>query len=590
MKFLARPDQWEPSHTILSKYLVTRLYQLVDIYEVISYRYPITNGIILLEELYDTATACLKRPKTKDRLESLLKECLDPNIQTSIINDPVIEKYFRNIKIDLQPWLKKDLKDLDETVIKILQSISLTYIATLNKKYAEFIFLELKAIDLSSNHVDTESKKIDRLLKTLVAFALHSGHSIIHLKISFKGLINDSPDRLVEQLSKIFSFAQNREYQFSITNDHLGSDLKKQLGVKSDQASESYNFSASGKDAYSAFRNKVTTALRKLGVKNSRNINNDEIWENVSFLNESTRQQKPLIFRDDSDPIIPLGRINTLEQSLEKYKKLQDFEDEILGKIEESLYLYHLALSVPTIENSYILLWTSLESLMGLRTNEGDIKNIKKNVSSTLALGAIGRRVNATIQRMKNTSNANGWPKIYSPSDDNSADEFQAIGLCHWISWITDQNIKNSPEDPYHDMQSEPLLCKQYCDINEKWKKLNDLHRDITISKQNLEYQLDRLYQTRNRIVHSGRFGRSGNYLWIHLEWYVAKLLAVSILILDDLSFDLDLEANPRDIVFGCLRGQYESSKDYLERHKDKIINFDNILSSGITRFPVLCF
>jgi hypothetical protein len=90
--------------------------------------------------------------------------------------------------------------------------------------------------------------------------------------------------------------------------------------------------------------------------------------------------------------------------------------------------------------------------------------------------------------------------------------------------------------------------------------------------------------------VHSGRFGRSGNYLWIHLEWYVAKLLAVSILILDDLSFDLDLDANPRDIVFGCLRGQYESSKDYLERHKDKIINFDNILSSGITRFPVLCF
>jgi hypothetical protein len=452
--------------------------------------------------------------------------------------------------------------------------------------------LELKAIDLSSNHVDTESKKIDRLLKTLVAFALHSGHSIIHLKISFKGLINDSPDRLVEQLSKIFSFAQNREYQFSITNDHLGSDLKKQLGVKSDQASESYNFSASGKDAYSAFRNKVTTALRKLGVKNSRNINNDEIWENVSFLNESTRQQKPLIFRDDSDPIIPLGRINTLEQSLEKYKKLQDFEDETLGKIEESLYLYHLALSVPTIENSYILLWTSLESLMGLRTKEkeADIFTIKENVSSTLALGAIGRRVNATIQRMKTTANANSWPKKYTPRDDKSAIEFEAIGLCHWISWITDQNIANSPDDPYKDMESEPLLCKQYLDINQNWKKLNDLHSVITLSHKNLDYQLDRLYQTRNRIVHSGRFGRSGNYLWIHLEWYVAKLLAVSILILDNLSFDLDLEANPRDIVFGCLRGQYKSSIDYLERHKDKIINFDDLLSSGITRFPVLCF
>jgi hypothetical protein len=590
MKFLARPDEWEPSHTILSKYLVTRLFQLVDITEVISYRYPITNGIILLEELYDTATACLKRPKTKDRLKSLLEECLDANIQTSIINDPVIEKYFRTIKNALQPWLKKDL---DETGIKFLQSISLTYIATLNKKYAEFIFVELKAIDLSSNHFDTEAKKIDRLLKTLVAFALHSEHSIIHLKISFIGLIKDSRDRLVDQLYKIFSFAQNREYQFSITNNHLGSDLKKQLGVKSARASGTYNFSASGKDAHSAFRNKVTTALRKLGVKNSsiNNINNDEIWKNVICLNESTKKHKKLSFIDDRDPITPLARINTLEKSLEKYnQKLQDIKDEVLEKIEESLYLYHLALSVPVIENSYILLWTSLESLMGLRTNEADILTIKKNVSSTLALGAIGRRVNATIQRMNNTSNANGWKKIYSPSDDKSANEFDATGLCHWISWITDQNIENSPDYPYNDMKSEPLLCKQYLDINKNWKILNDLHSVITLSQQNLDYQLDRLYQTRNRIVHSGRFGRSGNYLWIHLEWYVAKLLAVSILILDNLSFDLELDANPRDIVFGCLRGQYQSSMDYLERHKDKIINFDDLLSSGITRFPVLCF
>jgi len=127
MKFLARPDEWEPSHTILSQYLVTRLYQLVDIYEVISYRYPITNGIILLEELYDTATACLKRPKTKDRLKSLLKESLDDNIQTSIIKDPVVEKYFRNIKNELDPLSNKDL---DENDIKKLQLTSLTYIAT----------------------------------------------------------------------------------------------------------------------------------------------------------------------------------------------------------------------------------------------------------------------------------------------------------------------------------------------------------------------------------------------------------------------------------------------------------------------------
>ncbi|MBD1881257.1 hypothetical protein [Coleofasciculus sp. FACHB-T130] len=590
MQFLAKPNEWDKSHTCLSKYLVTRLYQLVDIYEVISYRYPITNGIILLEELYDTATACLKRPKTKDRLKSLLEECLDTNIQTSIINDPVLEKYFKNIKNDFQPFLNKDL---DETDIKKLQSISLTYIATINNKYVELIFLQLKAIDLYSNKFDTQSQKIDSILKILVAFALHSEHSLIHLKISFKGLINDSPDTLVEQLSKIFSFAQDRNYEYYIKmSDALNVELKAQLDANYDNTRAAYIFKASGKDAFSAYRNKVTTAFRKLYVKNA-DINlkdNAVIWENVTFFNENTNQESQLNFIDDRDPIIPLARINTLEESLKKYKKLQDFEDEVLGKVEESLYLYHLALSVPTIENSYVLLWTALESLMGLRTNEADILTIKKNVSSTLALGAVGRRVNATIQRIRTTSNAIKWTKIYSPQNNSKANEFDPIGLCDWICWIIDRSKKNTSEDPYHDMQSEPLLCKQYRDINEKWEKLEDLHKLITLSKRNLDYQLDRLYQTRNRIVHSGRFGRSGNYLWIHLEWYVAKLLAVSILILDNISFNFELDANPRDIVFGCLRGQYQSSINYLERHKNKIINPDDVLASGITRFPVLCF
>ncbi|AFZ58629.1 hypothetical protein H6G54_20150 [Anabaena cylindrica FACHB-243] len=139
-------------------------------------------------------------------------------------------------------------------------------------------------------------------------------------------------------------------------------------------------------------------------------------------------------------------------------------------------------------------------------------------------------------------------------------------------------------------MKNEPLLCKQYRDINEKWKNLKDLHDVIVKAKKNTNYQLDSLYQTRNRIVHSGRFGRTGIYLWIHLEWYVAKLLASSILIMDGLRNNLSIDGNPRDIVFGCLRGQYESSIDYLLRHQDKIIDFEHILASGITRFPYICF
>jgi len=602
VKFLAEPHNWHESHTDLSKYLVTRLFQLVDVYEVISYRYPITNAMILLEELYETATSCLERPKTKDRLESLLNECIDKDIQTSIVDDLLIENYFRQFKKDFQ-----DLKGIDlakETNVKKIQIKSLIALSTLQEKYIVLLCSELKKIDFRCGKFNKESHKIDKLSRVLVSQALHSGHSIAHLKISFKGLIEDHIDCLIDKLFKIFSFDNERQYKCFIGFESFDLDKKLQQQLKANPQTEDgskfkpsvstclngYIFQASGKDSFSALRNTVTTAFRQLSIKfpdiDSTILN--EVWNNSYSFNEGTQKYSKLNLTQDGDPIIPLARVNTLKESLEPYKKLESFDEKILERFEDSLYLYHLALGVPTIENSYILLWTALESLMGLRTNEADIITIKKNVTSTLALGAVGRRVNATVQRIRNTAKANSWRKAYHPKNDSKAKENDRIGLCHWIEWIADQDIKDTDNYPYEDMKSEPLLCKQYCTINEAWVNLQQLHDIIIKSQKNLDYQLDRLYQTRNRIVHSGRFGRTGMYLWIHLEWYVAKLLAVAILITDNLPNQLDAE--PRDIVFGCLRGQYESSINYLDRHKDKKIEFDYILESGITRFPVLCF
>ena len=194
----------------------------------------------------------------------------------------------------------------------------------------------------------------------------------------------------------------------------------------------------------------------------------------------------------------------------------------------------------------------------------------------------------ATVGRMKGSSESNSLYVNYIPLGNSSANEYDEDGLCHWIEWISEQNLEDTDNDPYNYLKNEPLLCKQYCHINKNWKTLEGILKDIEKAKVNLEYQIDRLYQTRNKIVHSGKFGKTGSYLWVHLEYYVAKILAVSILILSDIPKDLN--ADPRDIVFGCLRGQYESSIDYLRRHKQKPVKYVYILESGITRFPVLCF
>ena len=595
MKLLPASNEWHLTHTDLSRYLVTRLYQLVDTSEVISYRYPMTNGMILVEELYDTATSCIQRPKTKDRLKSLLDECCNIDIQTSIVNDLIINDYFRQIISDIQ-----DLKKLDvakEEDVKRIQIKSLIHLSTLQLKYIYYLQLRLKRIDLKSSKFITESNTIDSLLKILVSHALHTGHSLSHLKVSFADLIGNDLGTLIDMIFQVFSFPENRLYKYFIAcNSPLIKDIVANLDYEykdsfpsSSPFQNAYIFSCNGKDAFSTLRNTVVNEFKKLSTKSSKIDSQglDEIWNNT--FSENRQSLSKLNFKLDGDPMIPSARINTLEESLKIYNKsLLNINDDILDCFADSLYLYHLALNFPSLENSYMLLWTVLESLMGLRTNEADIITIKKNVTDTIALGSIGRRVIATVGRMKGSSESNSLYVNYIPLGNSSANEYDEDGLCHWIEWISEQNLEDTDNDPYNYLKNEPLLCKQYCHINKNWKTLEGILKDIEKAKVNLEYQIDRLYQTRNKIVHSGKFGKTGSYLWVHLEYYVAKILAVSILILSDIPKDLN--ADPRDIVFGCLRGQYESSIDYLRRHKQKPVKYVYILESGITRFPVLCF
>ena len=49
-----------------------------------------------------------------------------------------------------------------------------------------------------------------------------------------------------------------------------------------------------------------------------------------------------------------------------------------------------------------------------------------------MALGAVGRRVNAIVQRLRTTGKANGWPYLGL----RDGDEYGIRGLCGWAEWL----------------------------------------------------------------------------------------------------------------------------------------------------------
>src|SRR5262249_20380600 len=184
-------------------------------------------------------------------------------------------------------------------------------------------------------------------------------------------------------------------------------------------------------------------------------------------------------FAGNSDPTVPTVRVNTFRHTLERLEfPLDSIAESTVQNLEESLYFYNLAQSAPSVENAFLLLWTALESLMGFKSDKSDIEIIQDNVAPALALGAVGRRVNAVVQRLRTTGKANGW-RYLGP---RSGDEYSVGGLCDWAEWLADTSTQNTQDDPYEVLKEETLLCRQYRPINEPWKELGELLALIRLS------------------------------------------------------------------------------------------------------------
>ncbi|PKJ52330.1 hypothetical protein [Bacillus sp. SN10] len=593
---------WEPSHTDTSKYFIHKFAQLVDAEEVITNRHYSTNGLILFEEIYQTATMSLKRWKSHHRLKNLLEECQNDKIPSSIVNDIIIEKHFRPAIKELEQWVIEGKKDFNYQLAGKIQSGSLIYTATIKEKYYELIKEELKKLDFTSKRFEPICKQVDLLLGLLVPQLVYDGYSLAFLQVAPKRLKKTHVSKIIDFLFSFFSNKEDREYTCFIPNTggSIASDLSDLLnadlvdlpegsfyGNEIPNIKEGLKFTVKGKDPYSSLTSAVTNVFRTISL-NIQDVDTNLVnWDSPYYLNGSKNKYVLFDFKKSNDPLVPNPnfRANTLQRSLTKHDSFLDaVEIDVLKKIEEPLYFYNLARTVPSIENSYILLWTSLEALMGLRSEKSDIEIVQSNVARAIAMGAVGRRVNSFVDRLRLTVAKNRWKKGDYPHLGTETSN----NICYWIEWLADSQYAQTSRDPYNYLKSDPLLCRNYCKINESWNKLGDLLSIIKDSNKSVEYQLERLYLTRNLIIHSAQFGKSGSYLWLHLEWYVGKLLSQTI---QFLRYGYDIEkSDPRDLVFGNFQGQYQSTIDYLERHKDAPITLDRLKSSGIGSYPILCF
>jgi hypothetical protein len=598
--WISNKNNWDESHTDLSKYLIEKVRQQVDGEETISNRHKTTNGYVLIHELFMMIGLVKRKVKFKRRLESLLEEAKSAVISTSVVNDFILQKHFPDIITFVKGLTTADLENskLDKLQYKLR-----IFRSRLDKNYLSAIETEVKSIDFKSEHFLKFSDNIDKLVDCLVPYLLFVGYSITSISdITSSSISKEKGQKSFIRLLTRFH-GESREFkflfitkkdspEFNFIKNKLNKELIKQETVTYDSIkehlknpdlkvepdSELVELTLTVVDPHDFLRNIYDTGIKiYVSSKDRLSLNYfTDFFDNVYWRISKTKHLYDKS-RIHIDPVNISARVSTLRYTLDKlaphlgFKFKYDDDLPLIMEVHEAIYFYNLALGSKSIENSLSLLWTALETLIPYRTSEFDIENARHFVCKSLSLGSISRQVVSFIERMILVNNVNQG-KLDGLGIYAKYLKYSPKSISTWANWLCNEYEDTDINDPFNKLKDySNLLCKQYCNLNDQFTGKNgatveSLIKRIETSETLISYQLDRIYLHRNKIVHAGEFINEYSNLWSHLEWYVGKLISYSVM-------NALVHGNTNQVeIFTKLEADHQHLMNLLNKRKDQKI------------------
>lgn len=613
--WVSRNNSWNKDIKPLEKFLAERVIQRCDYEESISKKHRTVNGFIQLKELIKFCELSFEKHKTVKSLEVLINESKSKIIKQNIKNDFIIDKYFVDLKKYVEKLKLADLKLSDSKSINLggIQKV-LHDLRKFDIQLTKFYFISLKREILDIDYSETEhfhrnAKHISDLIDILIPFLLFSGYSISSLNEVLRKWLHKQYRVTAKRLLDFFSF-QIKEFEFLIkingkTNefDDFTKILEKSVFnleiKKQDDFDITFNrfFNTKRKDEFISYkfrcfdpnahiREQYDTIIKLLVTHKEREslsmFNNH--FDNCYWSDTNHRKQKYVKASLIGDPVSIQERKSTLRKSLIQYSQYNDDIDFNINsnfpvpeneQVQKSLYYYNLAIKSKSIENSFSLLWTSLETILPYRVHGSDIECIKHLVGRTLSLGSLSRDINSFADRIITLNKQND--NIIESSDTKTEDLLKNIkDVNSWFEWLIDDEFKAERFEVTKDCSE--LLAYEYHSIAKPLMSegLDFLYDRINSSRESIEFQLQRIYLNRNRIVHAGYLVNEYTNLWLHLEWYIGQVLFFAI---KELS--IHKTTHSLEEIFRASEADYDYIMSYLDKNpKRKISNSKRIVDT----------
>lgn len=249
--------------------------------------------------------------------------------------------------------------------------------------------------------------------------------------------------------------------------------------------------------------------------------------ENPSWLSECVVFEiKNNLYKFVRTPINSMQKCSDLRQSVAS-KRLQSFmsefsfEEDSFSKFVRSAQLHSMALRSDAEENQILNLWISLESLVPSETKSDDASNIEHIVDSVvpfLCIGYFERLVNNLVKDLLRWNNA-ATRRALRPIPGIKFTE----KLLRLITLPAFDSERLALESEFRDFH---LLRDRFSHFRNIFSTPSKAIEALDAHKLRLEWQLRRIYRTRNIIVHSGKTPPYTKSLIEHAHDYLDTVLA----------------------------------------------------------------
>jgi len=605
--WVSKHNRWHKDITPLEKLLAERIIQRCDYAELINNKHRTANGYTQLKELIQLCNLSHKRSRTIKTLIVLLEEASSKIIKQNISNDFIIDKYF----VDLRTYI------LNVAPQKLLADKSQPNLIELNRLQHQLKIFELQLDDhyfgvLKKEFLDfnyqgetkfqQRADLLSKLIDILVPYLVFKGYSIASLS---EVLISWLIKGYRPTAKRIFDFFHFKVRPFYFLQ-HLGQKspevddfielLKEELGVEINELPASKfgeefttsnmlnpdnifaSYAIDVMDPHNHVRYNYDELLKLVVIKKERqslatfnNYFDHSFWSHTPSMN--IKNLNPIAL--EGDPINVNSRGKSFRNTLIKcstalgytFTEEMDIPWANNHTLRNAVYYYNLALGSKSIENSLSLLWTTLESIIPYRMSGSDVECVQHVLTKGLSLGSICRDVHGFAVRFiqQNQQNEN---MLAGLGTRNFPSHYSSQGLEQWFIWLSDETQAKKRHSAIK-VCSE-LLTYQYAKIGRPYSEqpLEYLLDRIESSKMSINYQIQRIYLHRNQIVHAGDMVNEYSNLWMHLEWYVGKLLAYFFIQMHFLNKHTSLET-----AFRQLEADYDYLVSYLKMNKTEKIS-----------------